>query len=227
MTVPFVLYRIPEGEMLDLSVLRRAMRWFLPHLMRVLVCNLIAVALILSGCTFQGFLVKAEQDLPIVLQIITNITGIVAPGVSVGVAVAGKLAQAGLQVVCGNPAPGATTCDPTSLIGQYSASKSTSVLGKIEAGFADVQAHLQDMLTAARVLDQAHRDTITGAVTLAETTLLALESLIPTSTPATTPTVAARRTARANIKLSVPNPADLRRNYNALVQAQYPSAVAR
>src|SRR5579862_7109014 len=102
---------------------RGSLRW-LGSLSLVLLLSLV---LIVAGCSFSSFVAAAEADLPVVIQMISNITAIAAPGIALPIQAGGSAAIAALQIACGTPAPGATKCDPTSLVGQYQAATDAAV----------------------------------------------------------------------------------------------------
>lgn len=183
----------------------------------------LSLTVTLYGCSFASFVAAAEADLPVVQQIVVNITNVVAPGVSTEIQAAGSLALAALQVVCGTPAIGASKCDPTSLIGQYQASGSTdaSLLAKIQAALATVNSHLTDMLALAKNLSSTVAAAIVTAVGLALSTVTSILSLIPAS-----PTPASLKATLAHATRP-PSARKLKSQYNAAVKGQFPSAVIR
>lgn len=67
------------------------------------------------------------------------------------------------------------------LVAQYKANPTASTLQKIQAAIADAQTNLEAILAAAHIKDPATQAAITAAVGLAMTTLLAIESLLPTA----------------------------------------------
>lgn len=185
---------------------------------------LLAVSMTLMGCNFASATAAIEADVPVILQMITNITALVAPGVSVGVAMAGGLALASLQVLCGTPKIGATECDPTSLVGQYKTSPNTTILQKIDAALSTVNVHINAMLAIAKGLPAGIASGIVTAIGIALATVTSLMSLMP----------AAVAMARGNQKLGVTltkkiamplKPGQLKDAFNTAIQAQYPTAV--
>ena len=152
------------------------------RLHRIIVLPLFLLVLIsaitLAGCTFASFVAAAEADVPVVIVMIQNITNIVAPGVSPEIAAAGALALSALVILCGNPAIGANTCDPSSLIGQYQASNSTdtTVLAKIQAVLQTINTHITSMLALAKGLPSSVGASIVAAVGVALTAKRACHS---------------------------------------------------
>lgn len=181
---------------------------------------IISAALVLAGCTFASFVAAAEADVPVVQQMITNITNIVAPGVSPEIAAAGALALSALALLCGNPVLGATTCDPSSLVGQYQASNSTNttVLAKIQAVLETVNTHITAMLNLAKGLPASVGASIVAAIGVALTTVTSLMSLVGLKV------VAATSTTKQLLK-SVPHPAAIKSQFNAAIGTSYPAAI--
>ena len=185
----------------------------------------LAVLLIMSTmaftCNVAQWIGRAEQDLPIVLQIITNILAVAAPQFSPTVQATGAASLAGLQLLCGNVTSSAKVCDPNSLIGQYQAatdvSAKTSLLQKIDDALTVVQSHLQEILTAAHVANPAIQAAVTSAVTLALSTLLAIQLLIPVSSTPTATAVHVRGNRVSNVKAGTLNRDDIINQYNQAV----------
>jgi hypothetical protein len=199
---------------------------------RVLLCSfvlLVCVALI--ACSFASFAAAMEEDIPTVIAMVTNITMFVAPGVSAAIQTAGAAAIASLVVLCGMPAPGASRCDPSSLVGQYQAATDsgakTSLLQKIQAALAAANSHIAQMLSIAQGLPATVGAAIIAVVSIALQTTALLLTLIPIGMK-----VAARGASamtagdKASLK-SVPRASDLKRQFNAAVQAKWPNAVIK
>ena len=181
----------------------------------------LCMAVILSGCSFASFVAAAEADVPVVITMITNITQFVAPIVSPAIGTAGSLTLAALVLLCGNPAPGAATCDPSSLIGQYQASNSTnaSILAKIQAALETVNSHINDMLNLAKGLPSNIGAAIVTAVGVALATVTSLMSLVGLK--------AQLRTAAPTKSLlkTIPKPAAIKAQFNAAIGGLYPMAM--
>jgi hypothetical protein len=184
---------------------------------------LCAVVTFVSACSFASFTAAAEADVPVVVQMITNITNIIAPGVSPAIAAAGALALAALQVACGNPAPGAAKCDPTSLIGQYQATPSATLLQKIDVALQTVNSHITDMLALAKGLSASVQAAIVAALGVALQTVTALIGLI---VPVTSLSAAMRSGSQLKKAMKLVHSAkQVKSDWNAAVSAQWPSAV--
>ena len=184
---------------------------------------LLIVCLSLMGCSFASFVAAAEADVPVVQQMITNITNIVAPGVSPDIAAAGALALSALALLCGNPSPGATVCDPSSLVGQYQASNSTdtTILAKIQAVLQTVNTHITAMLNLAKGLPADVGASIVAAIGVALTTVTSLMSLVGLKV--------AFRTAAPTKELlkNVPEAKKIKKQFNAAISLKWPQAALR
>lgn len=185
---------------------------------------MLSVCLILSGCSFASFAAAAENDIPVVIQMVQNITTIIAPQVSAAIGIAGTAALAALVVACGNPAPGAKYCDPTSLIGQIQAAKDAGVkqtlLEKLQVILESVESHISQMLAIAKGLPVSIGTAIVNAVAIALQTVTLLLGLIPVGLLKLKGGV---NTSVVGLKY-VPHPQDLRNSFNAAIAAEYPAA---
>ncbi|MHB8484227.1 MAG: hypothetical protein ACYDCM_00650 [Candidatus Acidiferrales bacterium] len=163
----------------------------------------LSVAMVVTACN-TSWINTALADLPVLVQIAENIASIVAaaqgqagnPQTSAEIQAVASTAKTGLLAI-------------QALVNSYNAApaaQKTTILGQIDAGLTAVQANLQQILTAARILNPQLQATITGIVTLAEGTLLALQSLVPS------PKVGAAR-----LPQQPPSPAALKVSYNAIV----------
>lgn len=187
---------------------------------------LLSACLILIGCSFASVTAAIEADLPVVMQMITNISNVVAPGISPAIAAAGALALAALQIVCGTPAIGAAQCDPASIVGQYQATPTTTLLQKIDAALNAANTHITAMLALAKGLSGTVQAAITTAIGLALSTVVSLISLIPTVASAVAGKLKATGAVKATLA-TVPQPKNLKSAYNAAMAPQFPLAVIR
>lgn len=163
----------------------------------------LAVSMTVTACN-TSWISTALADLPILVQIAGNIASIVAaaqgqagnPQVAAEIQSVAGTAKAGLQAI-------------QALVNSYNsapAAQKATILGQINAGLAAVQANLQQILTAARVMNPQLEATITGIVTLAEGTLLAIQTLVP----------APKSKVAARAQMQPPSPAALKASYNAI-----------
>jgi hypothetical protein len=193
----------------------------------IFVVALLVVTIVVGGCSFANFVAAAEADLPVVIQMVSNITSIVAPGVSVAIQAAGGLTLASLQLLCGSPVPGSTKCDATSLVGQYQASPDSAtqatLLQKIDAALTTANAHITEMLSLAKGLPQAVGASIVVGIGLALQTVVALISLVPVAKVA----AAGNRKASATLAKAVlpPKPHELKAAFNTAIGQSFPAAM--
>ncbi|HVI06996.1 MAG TPA: hypothetical protein VND65_01755 [Candidatus Binatia bacterium] len=186
----------------------------------------LSLSLVLIGCNFASFVEAAEKDLPIVLSIVTNITNIMAPGVSPLLQLGGTAALTSLAIVCGTPAPGATQCDATSLVGQYQAATDQatklSLLQKIQVALTAANSKLSDSLnvlsTVGANVPANAVDAIRVSIALAQTTIAAVISMIPSSASPTALKATLQHAAQP------PQPKDLKLKYNNAVRGAFPTA---
>lgn len=184
---------------------------------------LLSVCLILLGCSFASFVSAAEADVPVVIQMVSNITNIVAPGVSAALQAAGALAMIALTIACGMPAPGATKCDPTSLIGQYQATPTATILAKIQSALSTTNGHIMEMLALAQGLPAGISAAIVAAVGVALATINALMGMLPAATAYMAGNL---KLAKKIVDASQPQkPGKIKAAFNEAIGAKYPAAV--
>jgi hypothetical protein len=171
---------------------------------KLAMCILLTGVMFATGCS-SNWINVALQDLPILVQIATSILGIVNsaqgsaldPAAQIAITAAGAEAKADLLLV-------------QQLVNEYQAATKDAkpgIAAKIDAALDSVQQHLGDVLTVAHIKDPTLRATITAAVGLAISTVLALKSMVPT----TGTQLRARKATRA------PNPGDLKSQFNDIV----------
>jgi len=163
----------------------------------------LAVMMFVTACN-TSWINTALADLPVIIQIATNIAAIV--GTAQGQANNTQV-TAEIQAVAATAKTGLLAIQ--ALVNSYNsapAAQKTTILGQIDAGLTAVQANLQQILTAARILNPQLQATVTGIVTLAEGTLLAIQTLVP-----------APKVGAAPNEVQPPSPAALKASYNAIV----------
>lgn len=166
------------------------------------VAILLALAITVEGCS-TSWIKTALADLPVLVQIAENIAAIV--GVAQGQSDTQVKAQ--IQSVAATAKTGLEAIQ--ALVNSYNsapASQKATIAGEIDAGLSAVQANLQQILTACRVLNPQLQATITGIVTLAQGTVLAIQTLVP----------AAKAGPKA-VQVRPPSAAALKASYNAIV----------
>ena len=171
---------------------------------KVGLAGVLALSLVVSGCS-TAWIDTAIADVPVVLQIVTSIIGIVqtAQGsedpstVNAANAVAAQ-AKADLQQlqVLVNDYQAAAAADKPNLV------------GKIDAALATAQKDLAGVLSVFHVKNQNLQLTIATSVGLALSTLAAIQALIPAQ--------AAKVSAKA---AKPPKASDLKKQFNTVVRA--------
>ena len=136
---------------------------------------ILALALVISGCS-TAWIQTAINDVPVVLQIVTSIIGIVQtangvedPSVVGAATVAAAQAKTDLQTL-------------QTLVNDYqkaAAADKPNLVGKIDAALAVAQQDLSSLLAAFHVKNQNLQLTIATSVGLALSTLAAIQALIP------------------------------------------------
>lgn len=197
---------------------------------------MLSLCLILVGCSFASFTAAIQEDLPVVIQMVSNITNIVAPGVSVEIQTFGGLALASLAILCGAPAIGATQCDATSLVGQYQVATDgptkATLLQKIQAALAAVNNQLNKIITLGNGIPTSVGAAIVTAVGVALSTITLLISLIPVAQASirngTSLKVELNKAQSSGQVVQYPEHASvLKKKYNAAVAPHWPTAVVR
>ena len=163
----------------------------------------LSAAMVVTACN-TSWISTALADLPVLVQIAENIAAIVAAtqGQSGNTQIATQIQAVAVTAKTGLLAIQA-------LVNSYNsapAAQRATILGQIDTGLTVVQANLQQILSAARILNPQLQATITGIVTLAEGTLLAIQTLVP----------AAKAGSKA-AQVQPPSPAALKASYNAIV----------
>ncbi|SRR6266403_695784 len=145
--------------------------------------------LVVNGCVVKPEWVKtALDDLPVIIQVVTSVIGMVAAAQSKGQAEPAMVSQ--MQVISAQVQSDLKLLQ--SLVNDYQsadAAKKPGILSKADTLLATVQKNLSSLLAAFHVNDVALQTTITSSIGLALTTLLAIQSFLPASS-------SARRTTR-------------------------------
>jgi hypothetical protein len=176
------------------------------RLSKALLAVVLAASITLSGCS-SSWIDTAVKDLPIVLQVVTDVLSIVAVAQGHGQISAGEAAA--IQAVSAQATADLQLIQD--LVAAYKNSPTATTLAKIQAAIGDAQTNLQAILTAAHIKDPATAAAITAAVGLAMTTLLAIESLLPTAQASSS------RHARKGAP-QLPNPDQLQAQLNQILR---------
>lgn len=163
----------------------------------------LSAAVVVTACN-TSWISTALADLPVLVQIAENIAAIVTAAQGQA---GNQQTTAEIQAVAATAKTGLEAIQ--ALVNSYNsapAAQKATILGQIDTGLTAVQANLQQILSAARLLNPQLQATITAIVTLAEGTLLAIQTLVPAAKAG--PTAA---------QVQPPSPAALKASYNAIV----------
>lgn len=163
----------------------------------------LSVAMFTAACN-TSWINTALNDLPILIQIAQNIANIVGtaqgnasnPQVAAQIQAVADTAKTSLEAI-------------QALVNSYNSSPAankTTIAGQIDTALGAVQANLQQILTAARILNPQLQATVTGIVTLAEGTLLAIQTLVPSA-----------KAGPKSVQVRPPDAKALKASYNVIV----------
>ena len=169
----------------------------------------LSCCLILVGCS-TAWIQTAISDIPVIVQVVTSILQLVSaaqghgadPAMIAQVQNIGQQAQSDLQLL-------------NSLVSQYQSASATAkpgLLNEIDTAITTAQANLTQILVAFHVTDPALQATIAGAVGLALSTLMEIQSLIPPP-----PTATAKRLAVSAKAVKPRTAAQIKSEYNFIV----------
>jgi len=170
--------------------------------LRVGIVVLVTECLVLAGCGvhFASFISTAESDLPVIIQTVVNVLDSIAPQLNSSIVMSlGASTLATLKLLCGSPAPGAMQCDAASLVGEYHAAPTTTLLLKIQSALSAINANLNQIIGIVQGLVNVPQSVvlaIDGAFGIALTIINAILSLAPAA-------------ARALKVVLAPNPSDV------------------
>jgi hypothetical protein len=179
---------------------------------RIALAVVLSISLIATGCSAQWISV-ALADLPVLTQMALNIAALVATLQS-GKQLTPAEALA-IQNISAEASKDLTLLQ--ALYNVYKANPSADALQKIEVIIQETNQELPALLQAAHISDPALSARITAAVNLILTSVSSFASLIP-PTASTAP-----KTARKNTV--IPQPKDLKRQWNQQVCAPSGNAV--
>ncbi len=179
---------------------------------RIALAFVLSISLIATGCSAQWISV-ALADLPVLTQMALNIAALVSTLQS-GKQLTASEALA-IQNISGEASKDLTLLQ--ALYNAYKASPSADGLQKIESMIQETNQELPALLQAAHISDPALSARITAAVNLILTSVSSFASLIPQAS-STVPKMARQKTA-------IPQPKDLKRQWNQQVCAPSGNAV--
>jgi hypothetical protein len=175
------------------------------------VATLGASTVVLIGCpTLAQWEAIVINDLPAIIQVISEIF-VIAGDPSVGTELESKVQQVTNQVV-------ADLNLINTLVANYQAHASTTLLGQIDAVLADAQTNLSALLSVFHVENPTLMATIAAVLGVAISAVTGLEVLIPPP-PAPSPT-------RVYLAYDMGGNA-VRMAYNRVVQIAYPRYMLR
>jgi hypothetical protein len=181
----------------------------------------LSAVLVESGCNVN-WINMAVGDIPVVLDIVTSILGIVAIAQGKGQADPGMVAE--VQNIGAQAKADLTTVQK--LVNDYKTAATADkpgVLGKIDAALSAAKKDLEGILVAFHVKDATTQTAIASGVGLAIATVDAIYSLLPPAPPSTI--VPNARAAKKSPPHQPRKPEDLKNEYNAIVSPDFPDAV--
>ncbi|MGO9127308.1 MAG: hypothetical protein ACLP6G_20765 [Terriglobales bacterium] len=171
---------------------------------------LLAISLFTTGCTAQWITV-ALADLPVLLQMALNIGSLVTTLQS-GQQLSTSEAQA-IQNISAEASKDLNLLQ--TLYKQYQATPTASALQKIQSTVADINQNLPALLQAAHIGDPMLAARMAAAVNLILATVTSFAALIPQAPGMATSRKTA--TATAGRKSAIPQPQDLKKQWNQTV----------
>ncbi|MGH9325432.1 MAG: hypothetical protein ACRD2B_01885 [Terriglobia bacterium] len=172
---------------------------------RFLVVPVLALAMLVGACGAAQWVKVAQQILPVVLPMVTNLVTAVGllQGKTVSAADLNSITQSANQV-----------CSDLNLVGQlisqYQSSPNVTTVEKINTVIAEVNSNLNALLPALHISDPATIQKIAAIVTLVSSEVNSLEQLLPTVS-------AGKLTARQAAIPAPLNAGELKKQYNAIV----------
>ncbi|MGH9358211.1 MAG: hypothetical protein ACRD4Q_00030 [Candidatus Acidiferrales bacterium] len=173
------------------------------RLAKILLIPILATALV--GCATAQWVKIAEQILPVVLPMVTNMVTAVSllQGKTVSASDLSTITQTSNQIANDLNLVG-------QLINQYDASPNISTVQKIQSALADVHANLNGLLPALHISDPATVQKVTAIVTLIGSEVDSLSQLLPVVS-------SGKLQAREGALAAPLGPAQLKQEYNAIV----------
>jgi hypothetical protein len=171
---------------------------------------LLAISLLATGCTAQWISV-ALADLPVLLQMALNIGSMVTTLQS-GQAITPAETTA-IQNISAEASKDLNLLQ--TLYNQYQASPTASALQKIQSTVADINQNLPALSQAAHIADPVLAARMGSAVNLILATVASFAALIPQASGMPTGRIAAA--ASIGTRATIPEPKDLKRQWNQAV----------
>jgi hypothetical protein len=177
---------------------------------KVLAVPILAVAL--AACGVQQWVTVAQQILPVVLPMITNMVVAVSllEGKTVSPSDLNTISQTANQVSADLNLVG-------QLVDQYQSSPSPITVEKINTALADVNTHLNSLLPALHITDPATVQKITAITTLIDSEVNSIEQIMPLIS-------GSQAHARARTAVIPLSAGELKKQYNAIIARPTPNA---
>jgi hypothetical protein len=172
------------------------------YLFKGLLAISLAFALVVSGCNVAQWITVAENDLPVILQIVVSILNIVDVRAVPAAQAAGVQAQTDLALA-------------QQLVVQYKAGDKGTTLSEVNSALIAVNTDVAAILSAIHINNPAKQAAITAGIGVALSTLLAIESLIPVASGA----------KAASSAVKPPSARAVKNQFNSVIKLQYPQAV--
>lgn len=139
---------------------------------KFLIIPVLAVTLV--GCGLAEWVKTAQQILPVVLPMVTNLVTAVTmlEGKTVSATDLNTISQTANQVSADLNLVG-------QLVNQYQSSPSPNTLSNINNALADVNTHLNELLPALHITDQSTTQKITAVVGLISSEVTSMEQILP------------------------------------------------
>lgn len=139
---------------------------------KLLLIPVLAVAL--AACGVAQWVKSAQQILPVVLPMVTNLVTAVTmlEGKTVSATDLNTISQTANQVSADLNLVG-------QLVNQYQSSPNTSTLSNINNALADVNTHLNELMPALHISDPATTQKITAVVGLIASEVTSMEQILP------------------------------------------------
>jgi DNA-binding transcriptional regulator YbjK len=174
---------------------------------KCLLALVLAIAIATTGCSSQ-WINNALQDMPVLTQMALNIATLAAT-----LASGNQASTADVAVIQNISAQASRDLNLLqTLYNQYKANPSASTRQKIQNVISDLNQNLPALLEAAHISSATLTARVTAAVNLILTTVNSFASLIPQSTIPQSTAATSQKT-----KVSLPRPADLKRQWNQQV----------
>lgn len=172
---------------------------------KLILVPILALAMFVGACGIAQWIKVAQQILPVVLPMVTNLVTAVGllEGKTVTAADLNTITQVANQVSSDLNLVG-------QLVDQYQSSPNTTTVEKINTTLAEVSTNLNNLLPALHISDPATVQKITAIVELVSSEVTSLEQILPTVS-------SGNLTARQGAVVAPLNASELKKQYNIIV----------